>query len=99
LHVGDVGVLEETKDLWVVVKWEGLDVVSVLVNGSVWWAEVGRQRRVLVIIPERFRAAVLLESLDKANSVVVVCNSTSVVDVAKDIDQGIPGDFFLISQE
>ena len=55
--------------------------------------------RVEVVVIEVLRAVVLLESRDQASSILVVRDTTTIVDDASHIDESFPRDLILFVQE
>lgn len=44
----------------------------------------------MIVILESIEVAVLLKSCDKASSIIIISDSSSIIDVAKDIDASVP---------
>jgi hypothetical protein len=86
----------ESENLWVVVNWEGINVGFVGFDWSVLWCAVDARVGELVTILESLGAAVLYQRLYQADSIVVVSDSASIVDVAGNEDQSIPRNLVLV---
>jgi hypothetical protein len=86
----------ESENLWVVVNWEGVNVSFVGFDGSVLWCAVDARVGELVTIFESLGAAVLYQRLYQADSIVVVSDSASIVDMASNEDQSVPRNLVLV---
>ena len=89
----------KTKHFRSVLDWETIDVRSVGFKVTKCWSVVFSAIRVHVTVFQVFNAVVLLESGEETTSVVIVCYSTSVVDMTRNEDKSIPWNIFLVFEE
>jgi len=84
---------------WVIVKWQFLHEVSVALHFADWGNDVRVGLRKFVCLLEYVFGVKHGEDSDKTASVQVVGDTASVVNVSGDVDEGLPGDLFLLLYE
>jgi hypothetical protein len=85
----------KSKDLWVVIQWKTLDIFSIDSDFTVRWSIILIRRGELVIICESSLLTVFLKNSHETSSIVVIGNSTTVVDVTRNEEKCIPWNLIL----
>lgn len=85
--------------MWVVIQWKILDVISVDLDLTVSWGIVLVSGGELVIVCESSALAVFLKNCHETSSVIVIGNSTTVVDVTRNEKKCIPWNLILTVHE
>jgi len=73
----------ETENLWVIIDGKCFNIFSVRFNVSIGRSVIETRWRVFVAIFENIDLAEILKHRYQASSVVVISDSTSIVDMAR----------------
>jgi len=99
LLIADVSVGVETEHIWHVDERQGLDVVLVRLGVAMCRRVVDAIIVVFVFVVEVIVAVVLEQGLEEAPSIPVVCDATTVVNLASHVVEGLVRNVLLVFQE
>jgi len=99
LLIRDVSILVEAEHFRAVLERKLIDVVPVHVDVSVRRREVELRVRVVVSVFEVLGAVVLLQGRQQATQIELVSDTTTVVNLAGDVDKSLPWDLILLIEE
>lgn len=89
----------KSEDLWIVIQWKTFNVIPIDLNLTVWWTEICVRRGEFVSIYESTGMAVFLKNSHETSSVIVIGDSTTVVDVTRNEKKCIKWNLILTVHE
>lgn len=89
----------QAEHLWLLLFRQLVDVVAIGLSRAISGSSILFRLRVNVFVVEIVYAEVLFEGGKQAAPILVVSDTTSIIDVTSHEDQGIPWDLLLIVQE
>lgn len=86
----------EAKNFWRRELRQLFRVFDVVVVSAVLGSKIEAGRRKLVVVVKNLFAVIVIEQLKQAFTIVLVCDSTTVVALAGQIPQSLKRGFFLV---
>ena len=93
--VGDVGIAVKTEHFWTLVEGKRRDVVEALLKGAVRGCEIIIKHRELVAFLHNLSTEILFQHSIHATHILLICNTTPVVDLGNQVVQSDVWDLVL----
>jgi hypothetical protein len=89
----------QSKHTWWVLRWQLLDVASVGLSITEGWGFVDATLIVFVLVLQSINVIVLLKCLSDAPEILVISDTTTVVDLSGDVLESLPWNLVLFKED